>query len=249
MTSIAISALISLLFTLGASGEAIASNDLYIPRISAHYRCKFPDGSYTEFKETEQWYFWAEPIPHAQTRGASSSTMKYVDANGNTHPNVGTNNARCEGVGKRGGRLFFPGGFQNLKGQFVHFNEANQIKGVLSPLWQLMPKRIPTGDVDQSPDIRRVMEREFLYAQDSLVIPFGDDQTLLYEQPLTALKHPSVSSRVVLYVYQSLSTDYGKTWSVPVITKEAKLFEIGRLLTEQSWSPKVETLVKHRSVR
>ncbi len=49
----------------------------------------------------------------------------------------------------------------------------------------------------------------------------------------------------VLYVYQSLSSGNGKTWSPPVITKDAKLFEIGKLVTEQSWSAKPDVIVKN----
>jgi hypothetical protein len=211
--SIAASALAALLFTLGTSDRSYAA-DISIPRTNVHFKCKFPDGSYTEFKEIEQWFFWAEIIPHAQTSGSSSSTMKYVDSKGKTHKNVGTRDETCVGVGKRNGRIFFDGGFENLKGELVHFNPPSQIKGVISPRWEVFPKEIP-GSPSQTPEIRSFMLKEALYGHISLIIPLSTDQSLLFEQPLTALNHPSIPFNTVQYVYQSISTDYGKTWPPP----------------------------------
>jgi hypothetical protein len=159
--------------------------------------------------------------------------------------NVGAEDVDCEGIGKREGRIFWEGGFENLKGDFVHFDEHFNLKGVRAPRWENFPKAIP-GSTEQTPEIRSFMRKESLYAQNRYVIPLGNDESLLFEQALTASENSLAPARTVLYVYQSISNDYGKTWSTPILTKEAKLFEVGRLLTEQSWSPKVETLVRHR---
>jgi hypothetical protein len=240
--------LLTAMFGLLAAAVAKAA-DIYIPRTSEHFKCKFPDGSYTEYKEREKWYFYAEVLPEAQTSSFLDSMLKYVDTKGKTHKYVGTEDPQCIGVGKRDGRVFWDGGFENLKGQFVDFdNQLNQ-KGVIAPPYQNFPKKIPSS-VDQTPEVRSFMNKEFLYGEPrALILPLHNDETLLFEQPLTALAHPSTPSGTVLYVYQSISTDYGKTWSAPVITKEAKLFEIGRLLTKQSWSPKVDMILLPKDQR
>jgi hypothetical protein len=237
--------LLTAMFGLLAAAFAKAA-DIYIPRTSEHFKCKFPDGSYTEYKKREKWYFYAEVLPEAKTYGSLDLSLNYIDTEGNTHHYVGTKNPNCVGVGKRNGRVFWVGGFENLKGQFVHFDNDLNPAGLVAPRYQNTPKEI-SAIADQTSDIHRFLNKEFLDDESrALILPLHNDHTLLFEQPLTAFKHPSIPSRTVLYVYQSISTDYGKTWSPPVITKDAKLFEIGRLLTEQSWSPKVEMIVRHR---
>jgi hypothetical protein len=219
--------------------------EVYIPRTKVHFKCLFPDGSYTEYKEREKWYFYATPIPHAQDRAYLDFEKKYVDTKRKSHKYIGTEDTRCIGVGKRDGRIFFDNGFEDLRGNLVHFNGDRNTIGISAPDIKMFPKGIPTR-VNQSPEIRQFMQSEFLYANISYVIPLEQLDQLLFEEALTALEHPSVPYNTVQFVYQSISTDYGKTWSAPIITKDAKLFEIGRLLTEQSWSAKVKTIVKHR---
>jgi hypothetical protein len=223
----------------------ISAAEVYIPRTKVHFKCLFPDGSYTEYKEREKWYFYATPIPHAQDRAPLDSVMKYIDTKGKTHKYMGTWDSRCIGVGKRDGRFFSRSGFQDLQGNFAHFDISDNAKGVVSPDFEKFAKRIPATP-DQSPEARQFMQSEFLYADIHYVVPLKHHNHLLFEEALTAFKHTSIQSETVLYVYQSTSSDYGKTWSAPIITKDAKLFEIGRLLTEQSWSAKVKTIVKHR---
>jgi hypothetical protein len=223
-----------------ASLTYASAAEVYIPRTKVHFKCVFPDGSYTEYKEREKWFFYATPIPHAQDRAPLDSVMKYIDTKRKTHKYIGTVDPNCIGVGKRDGRVFSRGGFQNLQGNFVHFTIGDNEKGIIPPDYEKFPKRIPTGTMDQSPEIRQFMQSEFLYADIHYVIPLSNPDHLLFEEALTALEHPSVPFNTVQFVYQSISTDYGKTWSTPIITKEAKLFEIGRLITEQSWSAKVK---------
>jgi hypothetical protein len=228
-----------------ASLTYASAAEVYIPRTKVHFKCLFSDGSYTEYKEREKWYFYATPIPHAQDRARLDSERKYVDSKKKAHKYIGTVDPDCIGVGKRHGRLFFVNGFEDLQRNIVHFDGDRNAIGIYPPDFKDFPKEIP-GSPDQKPEIRQFMKTEFLYADISYVIPLSNHDHLLFEEALTALKHPTVPYGTVQFVYQSISTDYGKTWSTPIITKDAKLFEIGRLLTEQSWSAKVKTIVKHR---
>lgn len=62
-----------------------------------------------------------------------------------------------------------------------------------------------------------------------LVLPVNG--VLVYEKPLYHDKKISAFNAVL----QSKSSDDGKTWSVPIVTEEASLFEIGKSWTEQSF--------------
>ena len=233
--------------------------EIYIPRTLVHYKCHFPDGSYTEYKKRYKWYFYLEALPViVNTRGNLDFNKKYVDAKGRTHQYVGTgeSGSDCIGIGKRNGRLFWVYGFENSKGQMVHFDPYFNAKDVIAPRWEDFPNglshhhpkslRYPDGDAGPPTENQKFLEKEHLYTGDgTYVLPIGNDTTYLFEQALTALKHPTVPMGTVLYVYQSLSSGNGKTWSPPVITKDAKLFEIGKLVTEQSWSAKPDVIVKN----
>ena len=241
--------------------------EVYIPRTLVHYKCHFPDGSYAETKERYKWLFYLEvfnaiPRMSANTSKYLDFTEKYVDAKGRTHQHVGIGEYGwdCIGIGKRNGRLFWTHGFENSTGQMVHFDPNFNAKGVIAPRWEDFPKGIshylpkslfhPDGDSGPPTENQKFLKKEHLYTGDgTYVLPIGNDNSLLFEQTLTALKHPTVPMGTVLYVYQSLSSDNGKTWSPPVITKDAKLFEIGKLITEQSWSAKPDIIVKHASLR
>ncbi len=71
------------------------------------------------------------------------------------------------------------------------------------------------------------------------ILPIGD--RMLFEQPLFNESLRKVINSVISYdivfaaVYQSFSTDNGKTWSDPIVTTDAKIFEIGKSWLEQSF--------------
>ena len=224
--------------------------DIYIWRTNQHHKCCFPDGSHTEYKERYKWLFYAEPFRSAQTMGDRDSTGKYVDAKGNTHKDTDVGNRNCIGIGKHNGRLFWSSGFENAEGQFVDLSSRfNGTEGwgrrddIPKGISRHTPKSFfnPFGHAGPPTESQKFLEKEHLRTYDAYVIPLSNDNTFLFEQPLVIFNNPDVAT--VLYVYQSLSTDNGKTWSPPVITKDAKLFEIGKLITEQSWSAKPE--IKH----
>ena len=229
--------------------------EVYIPRTLLHYKCHFPDGSYTEYKERYKWYFYLEALPViVNTRGNLDSISKYVDPQGKIDDEgLASDNSDCIGIGKRNGRLFSRSGFENADGQWVaHSSRFNGTEGW--GRWEDFPKVLsrhlpkslgqPFGEAGPPTENQEFLKNEYLSTGNgTYVLPLENDSTFLFEQALTAREHPGSPFRTILYVYQSLSTDNGKTWSPPVITKDAKLFEIGKLITEQSWSAKPEIIV------
>jgi hypothetical protein len=225
---------IALLFTV----HGFSWDDIYINRTKEHYKCLFPDGSYTESKETYKWLFYAEIFPHAQSRTGGSTERKYVNSSGKSFSQTANDNSYCEGVGKKDGRLISRDAFEDGQGKLVKLSD-DVMPGI--PSWRSLPRTIPTS-LDQNAEVREFTKREFLYAgarwHISVLSP--NAKHLLAEQPLTALDHPTVLFNTVLYVYQTESNDFGATWTQPVITKEAKLFEMGKTLMNQSWAPKLK---------
>lgn len=234
------------------SAYALSPEDVYLPRTDVHLKCQFSDGSYTEYKRREKWMFYAEVIPHAQTYAGLDESWSYVDVAGHRQQSVGPRAEHCQSVGKRNGRLFYDGGFENSGGKFVDYGSASRSQAVAPP-WQKLPQAVPAAVADQTAVVREVMTREFLsggYPAQIVPLNVSGDNELLFEQPLTAsYMHHAVPLGTVLFVYQSTSSDYGQSWSVPVITKDSKLFEIGRKVGEQSWSPKLNMIVVPRHLR
>lgn len=91
--------------------------------------------------------------------------------------------------------------------------------------------------------------RELLFEQPLTVLQrkkdrFESDNFLRHNKGLLTLKETWWTTPApapfgtVLYVYQAFSHDDGKTWSEPVVTRDAKLFKIGALRDEQPWQPR-----------
>jgi hypothetical protein len=226
---------------LGFTVHGFSWDDIYIWRTREHTKCKFPDGSFTEYKTTYKWLFYAAPIPHAQSRKEGETIRRYVDADGVSHQEIALyGGGDCRGIGKKDGRFVSRAVFENKKGKLIRL--ADEV-GTDVPSWKTLPKPIPVGTVDQDKEIQKFMNDEFLFAGEWYIsILPGADSHLLVEQPFTSLNHPSIPHDVVRYVYQAESIDFGKTWSIPKITTEAKFFEIGKPLDKQSWAPKIEKI-------
>jgi hypothetical protein len=56
------------------------------------------------------------------------------------------------------------------------------------------------------------------------------NQKIIKERSLEGIEVNTIQA-----VWQSTSTDNGKTWTDPIITKEAKIFELGKTIYEQSF--------------
>ena len=223
----------------------VCAAEPYLARTRAHIKCKFADGSYIEYKEREKWYFKTGLHPHAQTVAPLDSQLGYVDAEGRRHDDIGTSELDCLGSGKRDGRVFWRNGFEDTKNRMIKF--------VFPPAKpdQIAIDTLPSPS--EAPHLRdrlaELKSHEFVHSlRTAMVVPL-DERQLLLEEPLTTLRHPDYPTNTVLYVLQSMSRDFGRTWTEPVVTNDAKLYEIGRTLKEQSWAPQLEVIVLDSSMR
>lgn len=219
--------------------------DVYVPRTRAHIQCQFPDGSYTEYKVREKWYPHAELIPHAQNYGDLDSRLRYVDEHGKRHEGVGAADLQCRGVGKRDGRVFWVGGFEDVRKHMISFELVAEKPDEIPIEPRPRPQQLPQF----AQVLAELKANEFVAARDTGLVVALDSRQLLLEVPLTTSRHPSYPASTVLYVLQSRSPDFGHTWSEPVLTKKAELYEIGRTLDAQSWAPALKVIVPDRSER
>lgn len=60
----------------------------------------------------------------------------------------------------------------------------------------------------------------------------------VYEHPLWGVPARADGTHNIMAVYQSISTDAGKTWSEPIVTTHAEIFELGKSMEEQSFVAK-----------
>ncbi|HEU4776685.1 MAG TPA: hypothetical protein VFS95_07640 [Telluria sp.] len=233
----------AVVIALSCTGAQAAG--VWLPRTRVHIQCTFPDGSYTEYKVREKWAFYAELIPHAQSYTPLDAELGYVDTQGRRHDGVGATNLDCGRVGKRAGRMFWAGGFESLDHRMVEFGWAPLKPGEIALENMPVPDRLP--------QLQAVLEQlktnEFVFAKDKALVIAQGAQQLLLEQALSTSGHANQPLNTVLYVLQSRSSDFGKTWSEPVLTKKAELYEIGRTLDAQSWAPQRNVIVQDRSLR
>lgn len=61
------------------------------------------------------------------------------------------------------------------------------------------------------------------------------DGQMVFEQLLSRVDRGYIYDRKIDAVYQSFSSDNGKTWSDPIITTDAKILEIGKAWSRQSY--------------
>lgn len=224
---------------------AVQAFDVYLPRTRAHIKCNFADGSYFEFKQREKWYFYAEAIPHAQTTDPLNATVSYVDKRGRRHEGVGTSALDCIGVGKINGRIFWGSGFEDPQKQLIKY--------VFTPTTPTEPSIDTMPRPNEAPHLQarlaELKSKEFVHSLRTPMVVALDAKRLLLEQSLTTVRHPDYPTQTVLYVLQSFSSNFGQTWTKPVLTDDAKLYEIGRTLKAQSWAPVLETIVLDSSMR
>ncbi|MGP1664624.1 MAG: hypothetical protein ACTS5I_01655 [Rhodanobacter sp.] len=109
-------------------------------------------------------------------------------------------------------------------------------------------QNVLTGKIDidkLTPTLRAVMDKADI---GSSVYLFGlilpKNGRLVYEQPLYKKLRRSVGDSGLRYdlifdaVYQSFSDDDGKTWSDPIVTTDAQIFEMDKSWLEQSFIAK-----------
>lgn len=77
-----------------------------------------------------------------------------------------------------------------------------------------------------------LMRSDLREAALGLVLMWPVNGTLISEQPLQPRGMPWWSAPLTA-VYQLQSTDEGRTWSAPVVTTQARIFELGKSWREQ----------------
>jgi hypothetical protein len=240
------------------------SSDRYQPyfiKTKQHVFCNFKDGSYFEYKKRKKDFLIAKLLPHVQSSEDLDEYRFYKDQykkvrkdlgfiGGSLHKGDGdlvylsayasVNSQACISVGKRNGQAFTTEAFQDQSGRWRFFlkNIGGEKKEVDI---ESVPLPLPVSSVNQAPEKRDFLKKNSLFVASDLffILPDEGQNALFAEQPLTALNHPVALHDTVLFVHQSVSNNMGKTWSEPVITTQAKLFEIGKEVTKQSWSARV----------
>jgi hypothetical protein len=221
------------------SGGLIFSS--YASALTRHEEliCRFSSGSHVNLQATYDWSVAGsllKNIGHVSSRKNQSgyyaffslSEGKYSRAPGGapyTNPLLGNGSLDersgrqiCAAVGLLNGRPLVSGSF--LQDNGIWF--TNNLSGLrLGFSFDTMPKWV-------SKHLRRIHGSP-TSSNFSFVAPI--DGTLINEQPI----HDSKAGFVVRAVYQSISQDGGKTWSKPIITPYARIFEIGRELEDQSF--------------
>jgi hypothetical protein len=105
---------------------------------------------------------------------------------------------------------------------------------------ELIPEKLylRSSSKEQTFNVRQTLDvlNAFPQFQYALVLPIKN--RLFYEVALSTYKDEngnSLPNGKIVAVYQSISTDDGKTWADPIITKDAKIYELGKSILEQSF--------------
>jgi hypothetical protein len=99
------------------------------------------------------------------------------------------------------------------------------------------PAQFAVMDPDPlNPALRAVMTKAGIRGStNQFAFIYLKDRQLIYEQPLYRTANGYLYDKNFDAVYQSLSSDGGKTWSEPTVTNDAKIFEIGKSWLKQSF--------------
>jgi hypothetical protein len=196
--------------------------------------CGLPDGSSFVLRSEYNW----SPIPlpvyhHSRESEPTGWSFSFRSRQGKTNQLEGGADFHgkdklalehaCAHVGAKAGVPLAPFTFQRTDGSW---NST-----ALFPMHEL--------DVDLSTandETRRRMERagiEWALIHFGLILPHG--KQLIFEKPLHRARIGTVFIKPFDAVLQSVSEDGGKTWSAPIVTEDARIFEIGKGWIEQSF--------------
>jgi hypothetical protein len=191
--------------------------------------CRVSDGSEFVLKSKYDWSPEARLFSHAAERiNQEPYQIFYRKKDFVKSINTGVNMPHsesddrlqeiCSHVGLWHGRPIAPYTYQANSGEWIGLSDDAASKLYLSPV-----------TVRQPVHIRKELERFNAMPELNFAFLLPIDSWLVYEQPIIA------DGVRVVAVYKSESADFGKTWSVPMITTEAKIFEVGKPLMEQSF--------------
>jgi hypothetical protein len=96
--------------------------------------------------------------------------------------------------------------------------------------------RIAQNAAPLPPEVQKKMDGAGIKsATDNFGYVFPKRGRLIYEQPLSRAIDGYSYDRIIDAVYQSFSNDGGKTWSEPIVSSKAEIFEIGKSRLQQSF--------------
>lgn len=214
------------MFTLCLSNhaQAVAKKDVLI--------CAVPDGSKFILQSHYDW----SPVPlpvyhHSRESGRTGWGFTYQDRQGQLSELDGSasyNNKTksalehaCANVGMKFGMPLAPFTFQREDGS-----------------WNATAN-FPMKDLDVHPsqgseETRRRMEQAgIVLAEYHFGLILKQGQRLTFEKQLYRSKEGEMYTLPVAAVLQAISEDGGKTWSEPIVTEDAQIFDIGKGWIEQ----------------
>lgn len=235
-----------MVWALSQSAHAITRSDVL--------KCGLPDGSKFVLRSEYDWNWIPLPAIHSSrvtnrkswtpdffnTAGRKSNVPASVTYRGKENPNE--LKEVCSHFGMLNGIPLAPFTFLFKSGNWTPSNGFP---------WEKLSLRVDketdstSGEVNLdrlTPSIRAMMDKAGIGGS---AFRFGfiapQNGLWVYEQPLYGKQWRraggSKSSYDVIFdaVYQSFATDNGKTWSDPIVTTDAKIFEIGKSWLQQSF--------------
>jgi len=196
--------------------------------------CGLPDGSKFVLTSTYNYSLIAAHLmPHAQSVSERTDyRISYYDGEGRrldlAPAGVGYSyGEKCSYVGMIQGTPIVEGSYRKKEGGWFDTE--------LTPYALYL-----SGTPSEQPEKIRIQLKHLGLSPEALldgnILPIG--KTLVNEQGLVTYKDEygnTLPDGKIVAVYQSTSNDDGKTWSEPIITKDVKIYELGKSTYEQSF--------------
>lgn len=217
-----------MLFLLGTSdvARAIGREDVLV--------CGLPDGSKFVLRSEYNWNPMPLPVYyHSRESKRTGWGFTYVDQHGRRSKLTGGASFygteklelehACANIGMKSGVPLAPFTFRRGDGSWN--SSAN----------------FPMAELDLEPaigsaDTRRQMEEAGIqWAPTHYGLILAERRHLIFEKQLYRSKQGTKYTLPVAAVLQSVSEDGGKTWSSPIVTEDARIFDIGKPWIEQSF--------------
>ncbi|MBB4013485.1 hypothetical protein [Niveibacterium umoris] len=134
----------------------------------------------------------------------------------------------CAHFGLRNGVALGPMTFRYSTGKWA--SREKFPRGELDVTWvYVVPNELP-AHLRQKMDEAGIKDAAPKFG---FIVPMGG--RLVYEQPLHKTHEGFAHTRIFDAVFQSFSDDQGTTWSSPVVTTDALIFELGKTWLQQSF--------------
>lgn len=219
----------------------------WVPRTKEHFKCRFSDGSYVEYKHLIKWFPYAEAIPHAQTSADWKTVTHYVAPKQRRLAIDLPVQSGCESVGKLEGRLFYRNGYQDRTGTFVLVGA----EGEYPPFKRLAQVSRPPGPscTKSHPDPLLVAKglQDAMFCGDGWMmreLREGPEGGIVAESPVWSRGKSEVypSHGVVHFVFRTRYSPQTQAWTPVELGDTGEIYEIGKTRSAQSWAARYECL-------